>query len=167
MIGKAIKYDEKNINTDLIIPARYLVDSNPDHLAGHCMEDLDPDFIKRKEELDAKFIVSDSNFGCGSSREQAPISIKAAGIQAVIAPSFARIFYRNAINIGLPIIEFDQIALINTGDKIEIDFDRGLLKNLTNDQEFEIKSMPDFIQDIISVDGLINFARNQILKNVS
>ena len=164
MKGKAIKYGEKNINTDLIIPARYLVDSDPDHLAGHCMEDLDPEFISRKDEMDAKFIVADSNFGCGSSREQAPISIKAAGIEAVIAPSFARIFFRNAINIGLPIIEFGQIEALHTCDELEIDLEEGFLRNITTVEEFEISPMPEFIQDIISAEGLVNFARQQIRK---
>ena len=141
MKGKIIKYGEKNINTDLIIPARYLVDSNPDHLAAHCMEDLDQDFLKRKDDLNASIMVADSNFGCGSSREQAPIAIKAAGIQCVIAPSFARIFFRNSINIGLPIIEFEEIHELNTGDEIEIDFDNGVLNNLTTNKELSIPKM--------------------------
>ncbi len=164
MKGKVIKYGEKNINTDLIIPARYLTDSNPDHLAGHCMEDLDPDFIKRKEDLDAKIIVADSNFGCGSSREQAPIALKAAGIECVLAPSFARIFFRNSINIGLPIIELQDIDEINTGDELDIDFEAGIIKNLTSDKEFTITKIPPFLEELISVEGLVNFAIDK-LKN--
>lgn len=164
MKGKAIKYEDDNINTDLIIPARYLVDSDPDHLAGHCMEDLDADFIARKDHMGAKFLIGGGNFGCGSSREQAPISIKAAGIQAVIAPSFARIFFRNAINIGLPIIEFDEIDELNTGDELEIDLEEGKIRNLTTQKEYPITQMPSFLQDIISVDGLVNYARDKILK---
>lgn len=162
MKGKVIKYGVKNINTDLIIPARYLTDSNPDHLAGHCMEDLDPDFIKRKDEMDAKIIVADSNFGCGSSREQAPIAIKAAGIECILAPSFARIFFRNAINIGLPIIELKEIDAINTGDELEIDFNGGKIKNLNTNVEYNITQMPQFLQNLISAEGLVNFARDKI-----
>ena len=108
--GKVIKYDEKNINTDLIIPARYLIKSDPDFLAEHCMEDLDKDFILRKDQIGASIIVAGPNFGCGSSREQAPIALKASGIKCIIAPSFARIFFRNCINIGLPIIEFKEFC---------------------------------------------------------
>ena len=165
MRGRIIKYNEKNINTDLIIPARYLVDSDPDHLAEHCMEDLDKDFISKRERLGASIIVAESNFGCGSSREQAPIAIKAAGIKCVIAPSYARIFFRNAINIGLPIIEFHDINAINTGDELDINFEKGILKNITDNTEFKINKMPAFLQDIISVGGLVNFARNKVLKN--
>ena len=134
MRGKVIKYNDKNINTDLIIPARYLVDSDPDHLAEHCMEDLDPEFHQKLKNNNYTIIAADSNFGCGSSREQAPIAIKAAGIKCVIAPSYARIFFRNAINIGLPIIEFGNINEIETGDEIDIDFENGILKDLTNRQ---------------------------------
>jgi len=162
MKGKVIKYGEKNINTDLIIPARYLTKSNPDHLAAHCMEDLDADFLQRKENLGATIMVGGANFGCGSSREQAPISIKAAGIQCVIAPSFARIFFRNAINIGLPILELDDISVLNTGDEVELDFDQGLLLNHTTDQQITIKAMPEFLQKIISAEGLVNFTKNLI-----
>jgi len=164
MRGKVIKYGEKNINTDLIIPARYLTDSNPDHLAGHCMEDLDADFFKKKEELNAKIIIADSNFGCGSSREQAPIAIKAAGIECVLAPSFARIFFRNSINIGLPIIEFQDINEINTGDELDIDFEAGIIKNFGSNKEFSINKMPPFLQKLISVEGLVNFAIDKIKK---
>lgn len=162
MKGKIIKYGEKNINTDLIIPARYLTDSDPDHLAAHCMEDLDKDFLQKKDELKATIIVADSNFGCGSSREQAPISIKAAGITCVIAPSFARIFFRNAINIGLPIIELEDIGELNTGDEIEINFNDGNIKNLTTNKDLIFKEMPKFLQEIIAAEGLVNFTRNKL-----
>ena len=164
MKGKAIKYNEKNLNTDLIIPARYLVDSNPDHLAEHCMEDLDPDFKQKVEKNNYTLMVADSNFGCGSSREQAPIALKAAGIQCIIAPSYARIFFRNAINIGLPIVEFKEIEALNTDDELVIDFERGILNNLTSNNEFKIKKMPHFLQELISIGGLTNFARNKILE---
>ena len=159
MKGKVIKYNERNINTDLIIPARYLIDSDPNHLSKHCMEDLDPDFNQKLEKNHFTILVADSNFGCGSSREQA------AGIKCIIATSYARIFFRNALNIGLPIIEFDNINAINTGDDIDINFENGTLKNLTDNTEFKINKMPTFLQHIISVGGLVNFARNRILKN--
>ena len=163
--GRVIKYDQKNINTDLIIPARYLIKSDPSYLAEHCMEDLDPDFKQRKKELGAKILVGGSNFGSGSSREQAPLAIKTAGIECVIAPSFARIFFRNSINIGLPIIEFEKIKELNTGDELEINFESGILKNLTLKNEFKVNKMPAFLQEIISSDGLVNFARKRIVKN--
>ncbi len=164
MKGKVIKFDRKNIDTDLIIPARYLTNSDQSHLAKHCMEDLDPDFIKKKEKFGYSIVVGDSNFGSGSSREQAPLAIKAAGIQCVIAPSFARIFFRNAINIGLPIIEFQNIAELNNGDELDINFEEGCLKNLTLEKSFKIKRVPEFLQEIISANGLVNYARNIILK---
>ncbi|MFX1392055.1 MAG: 3-isopropylmalate dehydratase small subunit [Promethearchaeota archaeon] len=162
MIGKVIKYDKKNINTDLIIPARYLIKSDPDYLAEHCMEDLDKDFILRKAQINALILVAGSNFGCGSSREQAPIAIKAAGIKCVIAPSFARIFFRNCINIGLPIIEFKNIDEIDTSDEIEIKFIEGILSNITKNKKYGITKMPPFIKEIIQANGLLNFARNRI-----
>ena len=165
MKGIVIKYDEKNINTDLIIPARYLIKSDPSFLAEHCMEDLDPEFKQRKKDLGATIIVGGANFGSGSSREQAPLAIKTAGIECVIAPSFARIFFRNSINIGLPIIEFTEIKELNTGDNLEIDFETGIIKNLTLNKEFKVNKMPPFLQEIISSDGLVNFARNKIVKN--
>ena len=165
MKGKIIKYDRKNINTDEIIPARYLVDSDPLFLAEHCMEDLDPKFNEKIKELDITIIVAGSNFGCGSSREQAPLAIKTVGIKCVLAPSFARIYFRNSINIGLPIIEFNEIDDINTGDELEIDFNEGLIKNNTSNKEYKIKKMPEFLQEIISSEGLVNFARKKVLKN--
>jgi len=166
MIGKVIKYDKKDINTDLIIPARYLTMIEPDYLAKHCMEDLDQDFLKKKDEFGYKIIVAGSNFGCGSSREQAPIALKAAGINCIVAPSFARIFYRNAINIGLPIIEFDNIETINTDDELEINFKEGIIKNISTKEKYQIKKIPSFLQEIISANGLINYARIKISKNL-
>ena len=165
MKGKVIKYKEKNLNTDLIIPARHLVNSDPDFLAQHCMEDLDPDFTQKMEKEGFTIMVGDTNFGCGSSREQAPIALKTAGIKCLIAPSYARIFFRNAINIGLPIIELTDISGINTGDELDIDFLKGLIKNLTTNTEFIVNKMPTFLQEIISAEGLVNYARNKILKN--
>ena len=165
MKGIVIKYDQKNINTDLIIPARYLIKSDPSYLAEHCMEDLDPNFKQRKNDLGATILVGGSNFGSGSSREQAPLAIKTAGIECVIAPTFARIFFRNSINIGLPIIECDGINDISTGDELEINLESGTIKNLTTQKEFKVNKMPTFLQEIIASDGLVNFARNRILKN--
>ncbi|MHA2007904.1 MAG: LeuD/DmdB family oxidoreductase small subunit [Promethearchaeota archaeon] len=162
MIGKVIKYEEKDINTDLIIPARYLTESNPDYLGKHCMEDLDEDFIKKLNDFGYSIMVAGSNFGCGSSREQAPIALKSAGIKCIVAPSFARIFFRNAINIGLPIIESKNTEHIHTGDSLEILFTEGIVKNITSGTEFKIPKMPSFLQEIIAVEGLVNFAKNKI-----
>ena len=139
MIGKVIKYNLKNINTDLIIPARYLINSDPSYLAQHCMEDLDRDFVEKVKKENYQILVADSNFGCGSSREQAPSAIKASGIACIIAPSFARIFFRNAINIGLPIIEFPDIENIKTGDILNIQFEEAIIKNTSTAEEFQIK----------------------------
>ncbi|MFO8018392.1 MAG: 3-isopropylmalate dehydratase small subunit [Promethearchaeia archaeon] len=164
MEGKVIKYGRKNIDTDLIIPARYLNKSDPEHLAAHVFQDLDKDFEEKKDKLDATILVGGSNFGSGSSREHAPIAIKAAGINCVIAPSFARIFFRNAINIGLPIIEFDQVEELNNGDRIKVDFHQGKLANFTTDKTFSIRKMPQFLQEIIAKDGLARFAREKILN---
>ncbi len=162
MIGKAIKYNTKNINTDLIIPARYLTNSDENYLAQHCMEDLDRDFVEKIKKDKYQILVADSNFGCGSSREHAPTAIKASGITCIIAPSFARIFFRNAINIGLPIIEFPGIGNIKTGDILNIQFEEGLIKNTSTAEEFQINKQPSFLQQIITAKGLINFARKQI-----
>ena len=164
MKGTAIKYGEDNINTDLIIPARYLIKSDYDYLSQHCMEDIDPDFNEKRERLNATIMIGGSNFGCGSSREQAPIAIKAAGIQCVIAPSYARIFFRNSINIGLPIIKFNEIQGLSTGDILDINFEEGVLKNETTNTEFKITKMPPFLQNIIAAEGLVNFARKKILN---
>ena len=162
MIGKVIKYNLKNINTDLIIPARYLINSDANYLAQHCMEDLDRDFVEKVRKENYQILVADSNFGCGSSREQAPSAIKASGITCIIAPSFARIFFRNAINIGLPIIEFPDIEKLKTDDILNIQFEEGLIKNTSTSEEFQIKKQPSFLQQIITARGLINFARKQI-----
>jgi 3-isopropylmalate/(R)-2-methylmalate dehydratase small subunit len=162
MIGKVIKYNIKNINTDLIIPARYLVSSDSNYLAQHCMEDLDRDFVEKVKTENYQILVADSNFGCGSSREQAPSAIKASGITCIIAPTFARIFFRNAINIGLPIIELPDIGKIKTGDILKIQFEEGVIKNTSTAEEYQIKRQPSFLQQIISAGGLINFARKQI-----
>ena len=165
MIGKVIKYDKKDINTDVIIPARYLTLSDPDYLAKHCMEDLDDKFIQNQKNFGYSIMVAGSNFGCGSSREQAPIALKAAGIKIIIAPSFARIFFRNAINIGLPIIEFENIEIIKTGDDLEIDFTEGIIKNISTKKEYQVRNIPSFLQEIIAENGLINYARSKILKD--
>ena len=165
MIGKVIKYDKKDINTDLIIPARYLTLSDPDYLAKHCMEDIDDKFIQKQKKKGYSIMVAGSNFGCGSSREQAPIALKAAGINCIIAPSFARIFYRNAINMGLPIIEFENIEMLNTDDDLEVNFTEGIVKNISTKIEYKIRKIPSFLQEIISASGLINYARRKILKD--
>lgn len=156
--GKVWKFKD-DVNTDEIIPARRLNVSDPNELAGYCMEDICPDFIKKIKTGD--IIVAGKNFGCGSSREHAPIAIKYAGIAAVIASSFARIFYRNAINIGLPIIESpDAITEINEGDLIEIDFVAGKVRNLTNNKIFQTTLFPPFMQELISAGGLMQWVRN-------
>jgi len=150
--GTVYKYGD-NIDTDVIIPARYLNTSDPAELKLHCMEDIDADFVKKVQSGD--IIVGGRNFGCGSSREHAPLAIKAAGVSCVIAESFARIFYRNAINIGLPIIESDEAAqAIQDGDIVEIDFDTGKIK--VGDQTFTVPAFPPFIQEIITAGGLMN-----------
>jgi len=149
--GTVFKYGD-NVDTDVIIPARYLNTPNHQELASHCLEDLDATFTKRVKPGD--IIAAGSNFGCGSSREHAPIAIKASGISAVVAKSFARIFYRNAINIGLPIVECD--AQIDEGDQIEIDFDNGKLYNITKNQSWDFVPFPDFLQNIIAAGGLLN-----------
>jgi 3-isopropylmalate/(R)-2-methylmalate dehydratase small subunit len=165
MEGIVIKYKQKNINTDLIIPARYLNKSDPDHLAQHCMEDLDPNFHQKKEDIGASILVGGSNFGSGSSREQAPIALKAAGIKCVIAPSFARIFFRNAINIALPVIEFAEINKLHSGDILQIDLDEGIITNQTTGEDFKIKEVPGFIQDIITENGLVNYAKKKLAEH--
>ncbi|MBI5573888.1 MAG: 3-isopropylmalate dehydratase small subunit [Elusimicrobia bacterium] len=155
--GKAHKYLD-NVNTDEIIPARYLNTADPYELAKHCMEDIDGDFVKNV--ADGDIIVAGKNFGCGSSREHAPISIKAAGVSCVIAESFARIFFRNAINIGLPILEVKDISKIKTGDILEIDIKEGKIKNLTGHKSYSSKPFPDFLLKIINSDGLLNYIKN-------
>lgn len=147
--GKVIRYGD-NVDTDVIIPARYLNSSDPKELAAHCMEDLDKSFVSRVQVGD--IMVGGQNFGCGSSREHAPIAIKASGIACVVAKSFARIFYRNAINTGLPIVEYD--GDIEEGDQIEIDFEKGQLKNLSQGSEGTFPPFPEFLQKIIAAGGL-------------
>jgi 3-isopropylmalate dehydratase small subunit len=157
--GKVFKYGA-NVDTDVIIPARYLNTSDPDELACHAMEDLDKTFLQRVEKGD--IIVAGPNFGCGSSREHAPIAIKAAGISCVIAPSFARIFYRNSINMGLPIMESaEAAAAINDGDVVEVDVDTGVIHDLTTGQEFKAQPFPEFIRKIIAADGLAGYTANK------
>lgn len=157
--GKVFRYGD-NIDTDVIIPARYLNSSDPAELAQHCMEDIDKDFVKNVSKGD--IIVADKNFGCGSSREHAPIAIKAAGVSCVIAETFARIFYRNAINIGLPIIECPGASKgIGAGDEIEVDFDSGMIYNISKGTEFKGQAFPEFMQKIIAAEGLVNYINNK------
>lgn len=152
--GIVHKYGD-NVDTDVIIPARYLNTASHKELAAHCMEDIDADFVKNVKEGD--IIVAEKNFGCGSSREHAPIAIKASGISCVIASTFARIFYRNSINIGLPILECDEAAHeIKNGDEIDIDFDTGVITNVTTGKTYQAEPFPEFIQNIIKDGGLIN-----------
>ena len=160
--GKVIKYGD-NVDTDVIIPARYLNTSDHAELASHCMEDLDKDFTKRVEAGD--IMVAGDNFGCGSSREHAPIAIKASGISLVIANTFARIFYRNSINIGLAILECPEaVANISDGDRVEADLDNGIIYNRTTGKEFKTQPFPSFIQRIIENGGLIETIKKGELK---
>lgn len=165
--GKVIKYNRQNINTDEIIPARYLNTSDPDQLAAHCMEDLDKDFIEKKNGLNAEILVTGANMGCGSSREHAPIAIKHAGIKAVVALSYARIFFRNSINMGLPIFECKEPAFfdeIKEGDTVAINADEGTLENTSTGNQYKIQIMPGFLQDIIKTGGLVSFAKKILEK---
>lgn len=151
--GKVWKFGD-NIDTDLIIPARYLNTTDPNELAKHCMEDADPEFAKKVQKGD--IIVAGKNFGCGSSREHAPISIKAAGVSCVIAESFARIFYRNAFNTGLLILECEEAAKeAETGDELMVDIEKGQINNLTKNKSYKIKALPDFMKNILEDGGLI------------
>ena len=157
--GRVHKYGD-NIDTDVIIPARYLNTADHKELAAHCMEDIDKDFVKNVKEGD--IIVAEKNFGCGSSREHAPIAIKASGVSCVIASTFARIFYRNAINIGLPILECDEAAKeINSGDTVSVNFDTGVITDETTGKTYQAEPFPEFIQNIISKGGLINSILNK------
>lgn len=157
--GKVFKYGD-NVDTDVIIPARYLNSSDPKDLAAHCMEDIDKDFIRNVKKGD--IIVAAKNFGCGSSREHAPIAIKAAGVSCVIAETFARIFYRNAINIGLPIIECPEAAReIQAGDEVKVDFDSGTIYDVTRNTSYRGQAFPPFMQKIISAGGLINYINEE------
>ena len=158
--GKTHKYGA-NIDTDAIIPARYLNLSEPEELAAHCMEDVDPEFINRVQPGD--IIVATTNYGCGSSREHAPLAIKASGISCVIAESFARIFFRNAINIGLPVLECEEAAgNIEAGDLVEVDLSTGKIKNLASGREFTAKPYPDFMAELISAGGLVEHTRKRL-----
>lgn len=158
--GKVWKFGA-DVDTDAIIPARYLNTSDPDELAKHCMEDADPEFPKKVKPGD--IMVAEKNFGCGSSREHAPISIKAAGVGCVIAKSFARIFYRNAFNIGLPIFESPEAAdAISEGDEVAVDSVQGIIKNLTKNEEYQATPVPEFMQQIIAAGGLINYVAKRV-----
>jgi len=158
--GRAWKYGD-NIDTDAIIPARYLTSSDPKYLAEHCMEDADTEFVKKAQEGD--FIIGGQNFGCGSSREHAPIAIKAAGISCVIAKSYARIFYRNSFNMGLPILECPEaVDGIKDGNKIEVDLGSGIIRNLETGKEYHAQPIPPFMRELIDAGGLINYARKRV-----
>ena len=161
--GKVFKYGA-DVNTDVIIPARYLNVSDPDELAQHCMEDIDAEFLNRAEPGD--IIMATTNFGCGSSREHAPLAIKAVGVSCVIAGSFARIFFRNAINIALPLFECAE-AVDNTeaGDILEVDLDKGEIKNLTKKKTFTAEPYPEFMSELISAGGLIEYTRARLAIN--
>lgn len=157
--GKVHKYGN-NIDTDVIIPARYLNTSDHSELAKHCMEDIDTSFVNKVSKGD--IMVGGANFGCGSSREHAPIAIKASGIDCVIAKSFARIFYRNAINIGLAILECPEASeKIDDGDTVKIDFDSGVIYNETKSEQYQAQPFPDFIKEIIRANGLLNSIKNK------
>jgi len=158
--GRAFKFG-KDVDTDQIIPARYLNTSDPDELARHCMEDADPEFIKKMAPGD--LIVADKNFGCGSSREHAPIAIKAAGVSAVIAKSFARIFYRNAFNMGLLIFESgDAVNGISQGDEIEVEMESGRILNRTTGKTYQTAAIPPFMRELINAGGLMAFVKKKI-----
>ncbi|MCP8303987.1 MAG: 3-isopropylmalate dehydratase small subunit [archaeon] len=153
MLGKAIKYGD-DINTDVIIPSRYLVLTDPRELAKHAMEGIDPSFIKKSKD---GIVVAGKNFGCGSSREQAPIALKYSGTRCVIAKSFARIFYRNAINIGLPVLECESLwDSVQDSDRLSLDLKSGKIKNLTRNISAQAQPLPDFILELIEIGGLLN-----------
>lgn len=157
--GMVHKYGD-NVDTDVIIPARYLNSSDPAELAKHCMEDIDAEFVKNVKTGD--IMVATKNFGCGSSREHAPIAIKASGVSCVIAETFARIFYRNAINIGLPIVECKEAAEeICDGDEVEVNFDTGVITDLTTGKTYQGQAFPEFMQKIIAAEGLVNYINNK------
>ncbi len=163
--GKVWKYGS-DVDTDVIIPARYLNTSDPAELAKHCMEDIDASFAKSVKPGD--IIVAEDNFGCGSSREHAPISIKAAGVSAVIANTFARIFYRNALNIGLPILECPEaVKGISKGDEVEIDLAKGIIKNITKNQTYQAAPFPEFMQELIKAGGLVNYTKELLAQRAS
>ncbi|MGI6108059.1 MAG: 3-isopropylmalate dehydratase small subunit [Lachnospiraceae bacterium] len=157
--GKVFRFED-NVDTDVIIPARYLNSSDPAELAKHCMEDIDKDFVNRVRKGD--IIVAGKNFGCGSSREHAPIAIKACGVSCVIAETFARIFYRNSINIGLPIIECAEASReIQAGDEVKIDFDSGEITDVTTGKVYQGQAFPPFMQQLISAGGLVNYINSR------
>lgn len=161
--GDVWKYGD-DVDTDVIIPARYLNTSDPAELAKHCLEDLDDKFTEKMSKGD--IIVAGDNFGCGSSREHAPLAIKAAGVSCIIANSFARIFYRNSINIGLPILESEEaVNSISEGDRISVDLDQGLIKNLSRNEEYQARPFPEFMQELIASGGLINYLQEQVNNN--
>jgi 3-isopropylmalate/(R)-2-methylmalate dehydratase small subunit len=157
--GKAHKYGA-NVDTDAIIPARYLNVHKPAELAAHCMEDIDEEFLKRVKKGD--IVVATTNFGCGSSREHAPIALKAAGVSCVIAQSFARIFFRNAINIGLPLLECAQADKIDSGDVLEVTLESGRIKNVTKGKTYKAEPYPDFMMELVSAGGLIDYTKKRI-----
>ena len=160
--GIVHKYGD-NVDTDVIIPARYLNTSDHKELASHCMEDIDKDFVKKVKEGD--IIVANMNFGCGSSREHAPLAIKASGISCVIASTFARIFYRNAINIGLPIMECpDAVDSIAAGDQLSVDLSSGTITDITSGKTFKAEPFPPFMQDLIAAGGLAAYMRKAVQK---
>lgn len=160
--GKVHKYGS-NVDTDVIIPARYLNTTDPKELASHCMEDIDAEFVKTVEPGD--IIVADDNFGCGSSREHAPISIKASGIGCIIANTYARIFYRNALNTGLPILECPEaVAGISNGDTVEVDLEAGKITNVTTGKSYQAKPFPPFMRQLIEVGGLVNYTKTKVGK---
>jgi len=159
MRGKVWKFGD-NVDTDLIIAARYLNTSEPSELAKHVMEDADPEFSEKMEPGD--IIVAGENFGCGSSREHAPIALKAAGIAAVIAPTFARIFYRNAFNMGLPIFEVPEAAEISEGDIVRIDMERGEVIDETTGKSYKFNPIPEFMQELVDAGGLIEYAKREL-----
>jgi 3-isopropylmalate/(R)-2-methylmalate dehydratase small subunit len=157
--GRVHRYGD-NVNTDEIIPARYLNTSDTAELASHCMEDIDAEFVGRVRPGD--LIVADENFGCGSSREHAPIAIKACGVSAVIAKSFARIFFRNAINIGLPVLVCSEAAAAKSGDEVEVDLTAGTIRNLTQGTQYQASPFPPFLQELIAAGGLMARVRQQL-----
>jgi 3-isopropylmalate/(R)-2-methylmalate dehydratase small subunit len=158
--GKAHKYGA-NVDTDAIIPARYLNVSDPALLAEHCMEDIDIDFVKRVKKGD--IIVATTNFGCGSSREHAPLAIKASGISCVIAKSFARIFFRNSIDIGLPLLESEDAPDgIKSGDILEVDLEKGIIKNITTGKQYYSKPYPEFMSELVKAGGLIEYTKRRV-----
>ena len=163
--GKVHKYGA-DVNTDVILPARYLYLSEPKELAEHCMEDIDQEFLSRIEHGD--IMVATTNFGCGSSREHAPIAIKTSGISCIIAKSFARIFFRNAINIGLPVLECEEaVDNIEAGDEVEVDLSTGNIRNLNSGKEFSAKPYPDFMTELVAAGGLIEHTKKRLANRRS